>query len=117
MEKLSHGHKRAEREAAERFLEVCQETMCRVIGPVHFLSLFDAINGISEFQARSDLFPSAQYIRHAVSIDERRSTLYPILLPGTPERETEQDIQELWFPGCHADIGGGWAFGEGRSVL
>jgi hypothetical protein len=20
----------------------------------------------------------------------------------------EQDIEELWFPGCHADIGGGW---------
>ncbi|KAL4931031.1 T6SS phospholipase effector Tle1-like catalytic domain-containing protein [Aspergillus undulatus] len=21
---------------------------------------------------------------------------------------TEQDIKEVWFPGCHADIGGGW---------
>lgn len=25
------------------------------------------------------------------------------------EDETKQDIEELWFPGCHADIGGGWA--------
>lgn len=22
--------------------------------------------------------------------------------------DTEQDVEELWFPGCHGDIGGGW---------
>ncbi|KAL4913706.1 hypothetical protein BDW62DRAFT_158301 [Aspergillus aurantiobrunneus] len=26
-----------------------------------------------------------------------------------------QDIQEVWFPGGHADIGGGWTLGEGES--
>ncbi|KAL8994259.1 MAG: hypothetical protein Q9169_005712 [Polycauliona sp. 2 TL-2023] len=26
----------------------------------------------------------------------------------------EQDIEELWFPGCHADLGGGWPLGEGE---
>ncbi|KAL4864551.1 hypothetical protein BDV12DRAFT_188808 [Aspergillus spectabilis] len=24
------------------------------------------------------------------------------------EVSTKQDIEEVWFPGCHADIGGGW---------
>lgn len=24
------------------------------------------------------------------------------------DEEAAQDIEELWFPGCHADIGGGW---------
>ena len=24
------------------------------------------------------------------------------------DEAAEQDIEELWFPGCHADIGGGW---------
>lgn len=24
------------------------------------------------------------------------------------DEEAEQDIEELWFPGCHADLGGGW---------
>jgi uncharacterized protein (DUF2235 family) len=24
------------------------------------------------------------------------------------DEEIEQDIEEVWFPGCHGDIGGGW---------
>lgn len=28
--------------------------------------------------------------------------------------EIEQDIQEVWFAGCHADIGGGWPLGPGE---
>lgn len=31
------------------------------------------------------------------------------------EDETAQDIQEVWFPGGHADIGGGWGLTEGES--
>lgn len=32
--------------------------------------------------------------------------------------EDEQDIHEIWFPGCHADIGGGWKLeGEERWAL
>ncbi|RHZ50744.1 T6SS phospholipase effector Tle1-like catalytic domain-containing protein [Aspergillus thermomutatus] len=30
------------------------------------------------------------------------------------EDESLQDIQEVWFPGGHADIGGGWQLGEGE---
>ncbi|KAF2456700.1 hypothetical protein BDY21DRAFT_392908 [Lineolata rhizophorae] len=30
------------------------------------------------------------------------------------EDETAQDIQEVWFAGCHADIGGGWPLNEGE---
>ncbi|KAF2810135.1 uncharacterized protein BDZ99DRAFT_570756 [Mytilinidion resinicola] len=26
----------------------------------------------------------------------------------------EQDIREVWFAGCHADIGGGWPLGDGE---
>ena len=29
--------------------------------------------------------------------------------------DEEQDIQEVWFPGCHADIGGGWKLEDGES--
>ncbi|KAI9888687.1 MAG: hypothetical protein M1814_006543 [Vezdaea aestivalis] len=28
--------------------------------------------------------------------------------------ELEQDIKEVWFPGCHADIGGGWNLAAGE---
>ena len=29
-------------------------------------------------------------------------------------RDKKQDIEEVWFPGCHADIGGGWPKMEGE---
>ena len=37
-----------------------------------------------------------------------------------PEEEDDldeaasQDIEELWFPGCHADLGGGWPMNKGE---
>ncbi|GJP91488.1 sporulation associated protein [Aspergillus niger] len=31
------------------------------------------------------------------------------------EDERKQDIQEVWFPGCHADIGGGWKRAKGEA--
>ena len=31
-----------------------------------------------------------------------------------PGNEKRQDIEEVWFPGCHADIGGGWPKREGE---
>ncbi len=37
------------------------------------------------------------------------SLALPINDVSDSEDETRQDIQEVWFPGCHADIGGGWA--------
>lgn len=40
-------------------------------------------------------------------------------VPGGAEDDDddndEQDIQEVWFPGCHADIGGGWKLEDGES--
>ncbi|KAL8770605.1 MAG: hypothetical protein Q9209_003673 [Squamulea sp. 1 TL-2023] len=41
------------------------------------------------------------------------------LEPPTPlddeeelDESANQDIEELWFPGCHADLGGGWPLGK-----
>jgi hypothetical protein len=33
------------------------------------------------------------------------------------DEDGEQDIQEVWFPGCHADIGGGWPLGDDDAAL
>ncbi|KAH7069438.1 hypothetical protein FB567DRAFT_224212 [Paraphoma chrysanthemicola] len=35
---------------------------------------------------------------------------------NSDEDEGEQDIREVWFPGCHADIGGGWPLDEGADA-
>jgi len=33
---------------------------------------------------------------------------------GDDSDEEDQDIHEIWFPGCHADIGGGWKLEGGE---
>ena len=48
------------------------------------------------------------------------TSLNSILSPMPLENETdedeaaEQDIEEIWFPGCHADLGGGWPLANGE---
>lgn len=32
------------------------------------------------------------------------------------DEHAPQDIQEIWFPGCHADIGGGWPLESGEDA-
>ncbi|GES60940.1 hypothetical protein ATEIFO6365_0006040100 [Aspergillus terreus] len=45
----------------------------------------------------------------SVSADESASDA------GEEEGDLPQDIEEVWFPGCHADIGGGWKLDDGES--
>lgn len=43
--------------------------------------------------------------RHAVAIDELRQSFLPTLWQPNPE----VDMQQVWFPGVHGNIGGGYA--------
>ena len=43
--------------------------------------------------------------RHAVALDERRLSFAPTLWSGIEHRPT---VKQLWFPGVHADVGGGY---------
>jgi uncharacterized protein (DUF2235 family) len=86
--------------------------------PVHFLGVWDTVSSVGwvwdperfRYTARN---PSVSIIRHAVSIDERRwffrQNLFKPLEPapdGTPP--PPQDLLEVWFPGVHCDVGGGY---------
>jgi uncharacterized protein (DUF2235 family) len=44
--------------------------------------------------------------RHALAIDERRGAFVPTL--WTQPVAPDTNIQQVWFPGVHADIGGGY---------
>lgn len=44
---------------------------------------------------------------HMVALDERRQEFEPTLMDPDPNRP--ERIIEVWFPGDHANIGGGWA--------
>jgi uncharacterized protein (DUF2235 family) len=81
---------------------------------VHFLGIWDTVSSVGwvweplhfPYTARN---PSITVIRHAVAIDERRWFFRQNLM----EPQGEQDFQEIWFPGVHADVGGGYPEEQG----
>lgn len=90
---------------------------------VNFLGVWDTVPG-SQFKAYGPVgeakdghrgirykmgsYPPIRKIVHAVSIDERRDKFRPVLVPRAinPERT---EVHELWFPGAHSDVGGGYS--------
>lgn len=84
--------------------------------PVHFLGVWDTVSSVGwvwepvsfPFTATN---PSVQVARHAISIDERRWFFRQNRL--IPPKNGKQDLKEHWFPGVHADVGGGYPLREG----
>jgi uncharacterized protein (DUF2235 family) len=65
------------------------------------------------------LNPKVQYARHALAIDERRRAFDRVAwgTPGdSPERPKDgpEWFQQIWFAGCHSDIGGSYPEDESR---
>jgi uncharacterized protein (DUF2235 family) len=54
--------------------------------------------------------PSIQHGRHAIAIDERRAFFRPNRWRENDELSTHGpvDCKEVWFPGSHGDVGGGY---------
>lgn len=87
-----------------------QETFSRPVARIRFLGLFDAVNSVPRFESSyvgqedySHPLPRVGAVRHALSIDERRTRFRPIRILA-PHKN---DVQEVWFAGDHADVGGG----------
>jgi hypothetical protein len=116
--------------AAEKEVKAFGQTFCRTEGSdptqhknikVFFLGLWDCVNSVAMVEQNSpapvEITGTAHHVRHAVAVDERRVKFKPTLLAqdiktviedskkGSTE---EEDIREVWFPGNHGDVGGGW---------
>lgn len=89
-------------------------TFCRGV-PVHFLGLWDTVSSIGwawnpghlPFTANN---PIVKVVRHAVALDERRVS-FPQNLWGEPPA-LAADVLQVWFPGVHSDVGGGYPESE-----
>ncbi|HET7461570.1 MAG TPA: DUF2235 domain-containing protein [Longimicrobium sp.] len=85
---------------------------------VHFLGVWDTVSSVGwarnpksyQFTHRN---PSISVVRHAVSVDERRAFFRQNQMEQTG---SEQDLQELWFPGVHSDVGGGYPNVQGKQL-
>ena len=77
---------------------------------VHFVGVWDTVSSVGwiwdpvKFK-HTAANPSIVTVRHAVAIDERRSFFRQNLFADDVRG---QDLVELWFPGVHADVGGGY---------
>ena len=45
---------------------------------------------------------------HALAVDEERLSFHPVLFNEEGENEEEPRIEQVWFPGVHSDVGGGY---------
>ncbi len=81
---------------------------------VRFLGVWDTVSSVGwVWDPKRYPFttsnPSIEIARHAVSVDERRWFFRQNLL----QRVEGQDLVELWFPGVHSDVGGGYPEADG----
>jgi len=61
------------------------------------------------------LHPDVQHAYHSLAIDEHRAqfpaTLWDPLPPTPPGQTPTQTLEQVWFTGCHGDVGGGTLIG------
>lgn len=77
---------------------------------IHFLGVWDTVSSfglVTSFRTLPDTRANASIdtVRHAVAIDEHRACFrLNRFEPGV----AGQDLEEVWFAGCHSDVGGGY---------
>lgn len=53
-------------------------------------------------------------IQTSSSVDSYQPGQHPDDDADDRDEAAEQDVEEVWFPGCHADLGGGWPLADGE---
>jgi hypothetical protein len=78
---------------------------------------------LAEFKHRfydTTLNVNVDYAKHAISIDENRKDFARVGWAPTAEKQDKRDkagnlyFEQVWFPGVHADVGGGYEENESR---
>src|SRR5499427_51663 len=81
-----------------------------------FVGVWDTISSIGWYENPLRLpytadNPDIEIGRHAIAIDERRAFFRPNLWRPT-ETGGPKDVKQVWFPGVHSDVGGGYPEAE-----
>ena len=86
--------------------------------PVHFVGVWDTVSSVGWFTNPMILpntanCPEVAIGRQAVSIDERRAFFRENLWwPAETGPSGPKNIKQVWFPGSHSDVGGGYPIAE-----
>ncbi len=85
----------------------CYDTVSALGLPSKLLSTF--LNIIPGFRHKFHNFKLSESVEnayHALAVDDKRKTFHPVLWDA--ECKDYQDISQVWFPGMHTDVGGGY---------
>jgi uncharacterized protein (DUF2235 family) len=100
---------------AEQF----KATFCAQPCPIWFVGVWDTVNSVGWIENPLRLpytanNPSIHIGRHAVAIDERRAFFRTNLWRPAPSGAAAgpADMKQVWFPGVHCDVGGGYPESE-----
>lgn len=112
-----------------------KKTFCVTVS-IHFIGVFDSVGSIGFIPRKLPLSSTptcrASHFRHAMALDERRAkfkvsryrqrdyTGWKVLAEDNEkdfEQDARTDVLEVWFAGCHADVGGGAVKNEVRHKL
>lgn len=79
--------------------------------PVTFVGVWDTVGALAfgdGFNNYHQTSPgNVERVAHALALDERRETFAPTLWGARGERT--KYVREVWFPGVHSNVGGGYA--------
>lgn len=107
--------------ATHRYFEMAgsfKETMALSTCTPRFVGVWDTVSSIGWIDNPLKLpyvsnNPDIQIGRHAVAIDERRAFFRTHLWhPKAAGESGPKDLKQVWFPGVHCDVGGGYAEAE-----
>ena len=70
--------------------------------------LGDMFTQFYDFQD-TNLGPHVENAFHALALDEHREDFVPTLWSKLPNAPATQRLEQVWFPGAHSNVGGGYA--------
>jgi uncharacterized protein (DUF2235 family) len=114
------GEDRATARAYFQLASEFRRTMSCCSPSIHFVGVWDTVSSVGWIENPLHLpyesnNPDIEIGRHAVSIDERRA-FFRSHLWQLPDHDVEaggpRDLKQVWFPGVHCDVGGGYPEGE-----
>lgn len=81
---------------------------------IHFIGVWDTVSSVGFINHFTEVPHThhnrcVDHVRHAVSIDERRCCFCENTMGLASDN---QDVKNVWFPGVHADVGGGYGADE-----
>jgi uncharacterized protein (DUF2235 family) len=119
------AEEKAELKAHLRAIAVLKNSFTRAC-PVWFLGPWDTVGSVGMYgmnQAFAYTYenPSVSIVRHAVSMDERRAgfrgNVFKFDDSELPSQPGRRRVMNVWFPGVHCDVGGGYPWNPDDSGL